>query len=568
MRVLRRASRYFRDDAAAAWAWCVCVAAAALAGVAVPVPLAIFFNLLDPNQAGGDGYVYRLFAWLPRERNATTIFALAGVTLALRLLGELLRAGQTALNIRVGYRGRSRVQLDLFSKLQRQSLAWHRGRPRGDLLHRLGHDTAGFHALLNVLAAAVVNAASLAIMLVVMFDLNVPLTLVALAVVPPLWGTMALWQKRLRDGNLGQRDAEAAVTTQGQRALIALPLAQSFGRERWESGRFAARVGDFTAASLRLHRQEILYNLALGTVVALGAAAMLGYGGLLVLHGTLGVGSLWLFLSYLASLYDPLNRLAGSAAGAQSAAAGVRRVLEVLDETPDVVERPHPVRLPVAPRAVVFERVSFRYLPDAAPALDGVSFRVEPGECVAIVGASGAGKTTLLNLLPRFADPTAGRVCFGEVDLRSASLGDVRRHVALVSQDNMILPASVRENLVYGRPDATPGEVRRAAELAGAAEFIERLPAGYDTVLGEAGADLSGGQRQRLAIARALLTQAPVLVLDEPTSALDAAAEARLIETLDGLRGGRTVLLVTHRPAVAAVADRVLTLRNGRLIGA
>ena len=566
MRGLGRALRYFRDDAAAAWLWGATVAALALVGVAAPVPLAIFFNLFDPNAAAGSGFVYRLFAWLPRERDAATVLTLAGLTLALRLLTEVLRAGQTALNIRVGYRGRSRVQLELFDALQRQPLAWHRRRPQGDLLHRLGHDTAGFHALLNVLAAAAVNAASLAVMLVVMLDLNGRLTLVALAVVPLLWGTMALWHRRLRDGNLAQRDAEAAVTTQGQRGLTALPLTQVFGREAWERGRFAAGVGDFTGASLRLHRTEILYNLALGGVVALGAAAMLGCGGLLVLQNRLSVGSLWLFVSYLASLYDPLNRLAGSAAGAQAAAAGVRRVFEVLDERPDVADPPDAMRLPVEPRPIIFDRVTFRYGPDAAPALDGVSFRVEPGEFVAVVGASGAGKTTLLSLLPRFADPAAGRICFGGVDLRSARLRDVRRHVALVSQDSPVLPASVRENLIYGRPDAAAAEVRDAARSAGASEFIEALPDGYNTILAEGGASLSGGQRQRLAIARALLSNAPILVLDEPTSALDGEAEAKLAQTLNELRGRRTIILVSHRPALAAAADRTLTLVGGRLI--
>ena len=243
----------------------------------------------------------------------------------------------------------------------------------------------------------------------------------------------------------------------------------------------------------------------------------------------------------------------------------MRRVFETLDETPDVSESPEAVKLPVAARPVVFDHVTFRYDPGGPPALHDVSFRVDPGEFVAIVGASGAGKTTLLNLLPRFADPTGGRVCFGETDLRSARLADVRRHVAVVSQDHAVLPASVWENLTYGRPDATPAEVRRAAELAGAGGFIEAMAAGYRTVLAEGGASLSGGQRQRLAIARALLSDAPILVLDEPTSALDAAAEAGLVDVLRGLRGRRTVLLVTHRRPVAAAAERVLVLDRGRL---
>ena len=559
----RRALGYYRDDLGRVLLSLALIGLMTALGVLSPVPLAIFFNSFDDGE-GADSFVYRLFDWAPRGGPAMVI-ALAVSMLVIRLLSEFARAWQTQVNIAVGYAGRTRVQADLFQKLQGLSLRYHRSQPQGDAIYRLSYDTHGFQGVLNVAAGAVVNVATIAVMLGIMATINVKLTLVALGVVPLLYLTITRWDDRLRSYNLAQRDADAAVTTQVQRSLQSVGLVQAFNRQADEHRRFGTTVRTYVDASLKLHWQEVLYWLVLGVILAVGTSGLFLYGGLLAVDGDLKPGSLYLFVSYLAALYDPLNKLTGSGAGLQNAAAGVRRVVDVLDEDPIIQDKPGAVHLPPAPRPLAFEDVSFRYRDDGEAVLDGVSFEVNPGEMVAFVGPSGVGKTTLLNLLPRFYDPTGGRITLGDHDCRDLKLADVRRHVALVLQENPILPATVAENIAYGRPDASDAEIADAADLAGAASFIAAMPDGYATLISENGTNLSGGQRQRIAIARALLTQAPILVLDEPTSALDAEHERRITDTLLRLRRERTVVVVSHRLSTTIDADRLYVMHAGRI---
>jgi ABC-type multidrug transport system fused ATPase/permease subunit len=252
-------------------------------------------------------------------------------------------------------------------------------------------------------------------------------------------------------------------------------------------------------------------------------------------------------------------------ANLQGGAVAAKRVFEVLDRDPVIQDPERAVALPVKPREVTLDRVTFAY-PGGNPVLRDVSVTIKPGEMVAFVGASGAGKSTMLNLLPRFFDPISGAVRFDGVDLRNAKVKDVRRHVALVLQESVVLPVTIGENIAYGKPGATVTEVRAAAELAGAARFIEGLPDGYNTLVAEGGSNLSGGQRQRIAIARALLTQAPVIVLDEPTSALDPSSERLVTESLLDLKGSRTMILVSHRLSTVVDCDRIFVLEGGRIV--
>jgi ATP-binding cassette subfamily B protein/subfamily B ATP-binding cassette protein MsbA len=277
----------------------------------------------------------------------------------------------------------------------------------------------------------------------------------------------------------------------------------------------------------------------------------------------MSVGTILVFLAYLACLYEPLNSVVYTASLVQYAAAGADRVLEVLDTVPEVRDAPGAREVRFTGH-VRFEDVTFGY--GAEPVLRGVSLEARPGEVVAIVGPTGAGKTTLVNLLLRFFDPRSGRVLVDGHDLRELRVRSVREQVALVLQDPFLLPLSVAENLAYGRPEATRAEVEAAAVAANADGFIGRLPAGYDTVIGERGATLSGGEKQRLAIARALLKGAPILVLDEPTSALDARTEALLLEALERLMAGRTTFIIAHRLSTIRNADRILVLDGGRII--
>jgi ATP-binding cassette subfamily B protein/subfamily B ATP-binding cassette protein MsbA len=305
--------------------------------------------------------------------------------------------------------------------------------------------------------------------------------------------------------------------------------------------------------------------LVISTLMVLGTAAMYYVGTLHVLAGTLTLGSLLVFSAYLLMLYQPLESLTYTAWAMEGATAGARRCFEVLDRQDDVVDAPDAQQITETAGAVGFENVSFGYAPDQ-PVLHNIDLSIAPNKIVALVGGTGAGKSTLLSLVPRFYDPSAGGVTLDGRDLRAVTKKSLRAKIAIVLQDTLLFSTTIRENIAYGRPDATEEEIREAARRAQADDFISRLPAGYDSPVGERGGHLSVGQRQRIGIARAFLKNAPILLLDEPTSALDPSTEAAIMETIKELMQGRTTLIVTHRLATIHGVDRIVVLEHGRIV--
>jgi subfamily B ATP-binding cassette protein MsbA len=407
----------------------------------------------------------------------------------------------------------------------------------------------------------------------IMLSMSWQLTLIALSIAPLLMWLTEYGGRIIKDRWTHVKQTDTEMTTAIQRSVAAISLVQAFCREADEYARFRNTVRNSVSTYIRVHWVELLYAMMIGVVFGVGGAVIFGYGGYLVYRdqivSNLGergmtVGSLYIFLMYLAQLYAPLQKLTGAGATLQSAAVSAERVFEVLDRDPVITDAPDAMSLPVAPRTLEIDHISFEYR-EGTPVFEEVSITFKPGDMIGLVGFSGVGKTTLLNLLPRFYDPTRGSIKLDGHDLRTIKIHDLRKHMAMVLQESIVLPTSIAENIAYGKPDATDDQIRAAAELAQAAEFIHRLPEKYDTQVSESGSNLSGGQRQRLAIARALLTEAPILVLDEPTSALDPQNELLIVQTLYGLKRTRTIILVSHRLSTVADCDRIYVMGDGKI---
>lgn len=519
-------------------------------------------QLVIDSVLGGAPVRWPLLAGLGRER----LLAVAAGGLVLVWAGcGALAVWNNHTTISTGQRMVDDLRGRLYAHLQHLSLSFHARAGVGDLLYRVTADTYAIQTLaMNGLFPVASAAFLLAGMVAIMAQLNGLLTAVALVVAPLMLLAIALVNARLDAVATDVRVKESAVYQIVQRNLAAIRIVQAFSAERIEQQRFRRGSRASLRSSLRLYTLQTAYGATTGVLTAMGTAAVLVVGSGQVWAGRLSIGEMVVFVGYLASLYGPLNALVNTYGLVRGAAAGVRRVFEVLDgETPlrdGSAELPPPVR-----GAIELRGVSFTY-PDGTAALRDVDLAIAAGECVALVGATGAGKSTLASLIPRFADPSAGSVAIDGHDLRGLRLAALRREIGMVLQPATVLPLSVHENIAYGRPQATRGEVEEAARLAQADAFIRRLPAGYDTVLDEQGATLSEGERQRLTIARALLRRAPILILDEPTAALDVATEAALMAALDEVMRGRTAIVIAHRLRTVLRADRIVVLEQGRVV--
>jgi ATP-binding cassette subfamily B protein/subfamily B ATP-binding cassette protein MsbA len=530
-----------------------------------PWPIKLLVDhVLGQQPTAGDGAPP--LRWLPGATGPEGLLAWVAVgTILIFLAGTLGTMFQTRASVRLGQRMVYELGADLFLHLQRLSLLFHTRRPVGDTIARVTGDPYGLQTLVNAaLLPLLQSVVMLAAMFVVMWRLEPTLTALALGVVPLLGLAIRLLGKPMQERMRERRELEGRMISVVHQALTALPVVQAFTREEAEHARFRQYATQTVTAYERSTGADMTFKLVVGLVTAVGTAAVIWVGAHYALEGRLSVGTILVFISYLGSLYGPVNSIAYTAATLRYTAANAERVLEVLDTAPDVRDRPgaRDVRLQGHLR---FERVRFGYEPDR-PVVDDVSFEAQPGEVVAIVGPTGAGKSSLVSLLVRHFDPWSGRVTLDGHDIRDLRLRSLRQQVAIVLQDPFILPLTVAENIAYGRPDASPDDIRAAATAANADDFIRRLPDGYDTVVGERGATLSGGERQRLAIARALVKGAPILVLDEPTSALDARTETLLLDALDRLMKGRTTLVIAHRLSTVRSADRIVVLDQGRVL--
>src|SRR5881392_2122973 len=468
--------------------------------------------------------------------------------------------------VKIGLEALLKLRTDLYSYLQSLSLKYHDARRSTDSSFRVAYDSQSIQTIYN---KGFTNIFGSVITLVgaflVMVQLDWQLTLLSLAIVPLIVGAIYIFAHRIRRESTSIQEQESAVLTQAQEGLSSIRMVHAFGREEWEVRQFHLQAQQSLHANLRLTLTNVNSALVISTLMVLGTAAMYYLGTLHVLAGTLTLGSLLVFSAYLLMLYQPLESLTYTAWAMEGATAGAKRCFEVLDREDDVVDSPNAIEIESANGAIGFQNVSFRYMVERQ-ILHNVDLKIEPNQMIAIVGGTGAGKSTLLSLVPRFYDPTFGSVALDGRNVREIKKKSLRAQIGIVLQDTLLFSTTIRENIAYGRSDATEEEIIDAAKRAQADEFIRQLPNGYANTIGERGIQLSVGQRQRIGIARAFLKNAPILLLDEPTSALDPTTEAAIMETIKELMRSRTTLIATHRLATIHNLDQIIVLDRGHII--
>ena len=453
-----------------------------------------------------------------------------------------------------------------YRHLHRLDLLYFGDQKVGDLTSRLNVDTASIRSTVTDTVAATLQQSLLLLgSIVLMAAMNWRLSLIVLLTTPVAALLSHYYSPTLRRLARTLQERVGKSSAVAHEALSSMPAVKTFARSAYETSRFDRTVDSLYRASRRSTLIGTTFGSLLTAASAAASIAIFWFGGIEVLASRLSPGDLVAFLFYSQNITQGIGQMAQIHAGLSAAAGASERLFEVLDIKPQVEDSPRAIVLSNPRASIQFDRVSFSYQP-GRPALDGISFQAKAGETIALVGPSGAGKTTLLQLIPRLFDPTQGRVLFDGHDLRALSLQHLREQVSIVAQDVYLFADSVRENIRYGRLDASDREVESAARAANAHDFIQALPDGYDTPIGERGTKLSGGQRQRISIARALLKDAPILILDEATSSIDSESEAQIQEAIERLRCNRTTFISAHRLGTVANAGRILVLQAGRLI--
>jgi ATP-binding cassette subfamily B protein/subfamily B ATP-binding cassette protein MsbA len=495
----------------------------------------------------------------------TRVFILCALIVVFHLLAGVINLAATLIFVRVGLQALLRLRTELYAYLHALPLKFHDARRSADSSFRVAYDSQSiqtFYSKATFIFSAVITLVST---FGVMWALDWQLTLLSLLVIPFMVLAIYIFAKRIREQSTTIAERESAVLTQAQEGLSSIKMVQAFGREEHEIGQFQASARQSLEASMRLTGTSMKSALVVSTLMAASTAAMYYVGSQHVLQGTLTLGNLIGLSTYLLLLYQPLEALTQVAWALEGAAAGAQRCFEVLDHSDDVADSPHAKPLPHCRGEVAFEHVRFGYTLER-DILRDVNLHITPGQTVAFVGGTGAGKSTLLSLVPRFYDPSAGRLLVDGHDLRDLTKKSLRGHISIVLQDTLLFSTTIRENIAYGRPDATEAEIVEAAKRAQAHEFIMATADGYRSQVGERGGHLSVGQRQRIGIARAFLKNAPILILDEPTSALDPTTEAAIMATLEELMRGRTTLVITHRIATIHSMEKIVVLGNGGVL--
>ena len=492
------------------------------------------------------------------------VVVLAG--LLIQIANEVTRMIHTQMQVQVAQRVVYTLRAKLLAHLQALPLRHHMLTPTADSVYRLDADA---HCVDDLIIGGVfpltLATLNLGIMFAVLLYVDLTLALLSLVVAPFLYVSLRFYSRTMLDRAERVKALESTLIERAFEVLSSVAAVKSFTREHHELARFSSAGDDTMRARLRLTWQESLFSVVVTAITLAGTALVLIVGGLHVMNGTLTLGSLLVVIAYLAAVYDPISAIAHSTGSLQQAVASARRVRAIFALTPEVLDADDGIDASDIGGHIRFDAVSFSY-GEHRNVLDSISFQARPGEMVALVGLTGAGKTTIASLIPRFFEPSSGRVLIDEVDVARYGLRSLREQIALVPQQPVLFTGSIADNIRYGRLDASDAEVEAAARDANLHDFVSRLPLGYESPVHEAGATFSGGERQRIGIARALLKAAPILILDEPTSAVDAISEGAIFDTLRRLRANHTTLVIAHRLSTVRDASRILVLDDGRLI--
>ncbi len=454
----------------------------------------------------------------------------------------------------------------LYSHIQRLSLAYHDHKQTGDLISRVTGDIDAIQSfIVSGLLDSMINSLTLVGMLGVMLYLNWKFTLIALSVAPFLFLVVFSYTRRIKKASREVRKKEGEIVSVMQEVLSSIHVVKAFAREDYEQKRLEEESLEGVEIGLRARSLKAKLAPLVEVIVAVGTGLVLWFGARMVLSGALSAGSLVVFILYLGKMYKPMQQLSKMTDAYSKAVVGYERIREIFETHNEIKDLPGARRAPKFKGGIEFEEVSFAYEP-GTPVLKDVGFQIDPGQVAALVGPTGAGKSTIISLIPRFYDPTSGVVKIDGQDVRRFQQKSLRQQISFVLQETLLFHGPIWNNIAYGKPEATRAEILRAAEMANANEFIDKLPDGYNTILGERGVTLSGGQRQRIAIARAIIRNTPILILDEPSSGLDAASERLVFEALDRLMEGKTSIVIAHRLSTIRRANCIFVLKDGTIV--
>jgi ATP-binding cassette subfamily B protein/subfamily B ATP-binding cassette protein MsbA len=530
-----------------------------------PWPLQYIIDHIIPQAMGQP--MQETYSWVPADLPwLSALFYSVVFFVLIHLLNGIFSMINNYWLVEIGLKALLRLRTEVYSYLQSLPLRFHDARRSGDSSFRVAYDTQAIQTFFNRGFATIISSGITLIgTFCVMFSMNVFLSLLSLCVVPFLLGAIFFFAERIRSQSITVQQEESDVLSKVSEGLSSIRVVHAFGREDYEVKAFTKEASDSLEANRKLTLTNVSSSLVVGLITALGTALLMYYGVLEVQAGHLKLGELTVFIAYLVMLYQPLEQLSYTVWAMEGAAAGAGRVFEILDTENDVKDKPHAKPFRSGLGKMELRDVRFGYSPDQ-PILKGINFTIKSGKTVALVGGTGAGKTTILSLIPRFYDPSSGQVLIDDQDIRDVQKDSLRKHMSMVLQDTALIPGTIEENIAYGKPGASHAEIAAAAQAAQAAEFIQALPLGYSTEVGERGIRLSGGQRQRIGIARAFLRNSPILLLDEPTSALDLKTEAELMGTLKNLMQKPTTLIITHRLSTIHHADCIHVLEHGQIV--